>query len=196
MTVKQKMPEYNLRDIYLRSGSANLADDFDPTIGEQQLRGEFRHKPMVANVKEIEPESKSGPDIHREFVVDFITRFEFRFQTPTVAKKGEGGMRDAALVEAVFVASYTRVTAGEPTEEELKSWANLQTLVHVWPYWREYCASSFMRMRLPGTLIPLLHVKQVESSSPQQPQLEEKAKAGKQRKTLTSKMKVTAKKAR
>ncbi len=175
--MKKKAPDYNLKSIYLRSGVSKLAEDFDPTIGGQRLLGKFRFKPVSANVKVLEPDSELGAKPHGECVVDFSSRFEFRYQAATT-ENGEDRLEDAAFVEADFVASYERVTAGEPTEEELKNWGNVNTLVHVWPYWREYCASTFQRMNITGALVPLLDVKPPKSTSSQQPQLEDgKAKA-------------------
>lgn len=155
--MKAKQPEYNLRAIYVRSSELTVEEDFDPTIGGQELKGQFRSHPSACAVRTTAVQ-KVGKK-QELLTYDFTTIFGFRYQTPKTDEKGEVVMKIAASVEAEFVCSYERVTSGGPTEEELKEFGKTLVLMHVWPYWREYCSTALQKMHLPAPFIPLLQLK-------------------------------------
>jgi hypothetical protein len=156
--MKAKQPEYNLRAIYVRSSVMSIADSFDPTIGGQSLTGQFRSQLRSYGFREIPIPLPDGTQ-QKIRSCEFTMAFTFRYQTPQTDEKGEVEMKTAASIEVNFVSSYERVSPGEPSKEELEGFGKTAALVHVWPYFREYCSTAMQKMNLPAILIPLLEVK-------------------------------------
>jgi hypothetical protein len=157
--MKARQPEYNLRAIYVRSSVTSMDDGFDPTIGGQPLTGQFRsHLSSFASRELFVPLPDGTQQKIRSY--EFTTTFTFRYQTPLADDKGEIAMKTAASIKVDFVSSYERVSPSEPTKEELEGFGKTAALVHVWPYFREYCSTAMQKMHLPATLIPLLEIKQ------------------------------------
>jgi hypothetical protein len=61
-------------------------------------------------------------------------------------------------IEAVFAARYSISNKIEITERDLESFAHTISLLHVWPYWREFVHSMSCRMGLPPITIPLFKI--------------------------------------
>ena len=186
--MEAKQPEYNLRAIYVRSSVMSLDDGFDPTIGGQPLTGQFRSHLSSYTFREL---FIPLPDGTKQKIrsYEFTTSFTFRYQTPQTDDKGEiemktaasiGGaaptgngsgalgeieMKTAASIGVDFVSSYERVSTSEPSKEELEGFGKTAALVHVWPYFREYCSTAMQKMNLPATLIPLLEVKPLPTTT-------------------------------
>jgi hypothetical protein len=76
-------------------------------------------------------------------------------------------------VDATFelVYSYPPDTQPVPTPEELQAFADTNSLMNCWPYWRELVQSMVARMNLPPITVPLLRfvpppaVKKTEEAS-------------------------------
>lgn len=156
--MKAKRPEYNLRAIYVRSSVLSMDDDFDPTAGGQQLTGQFRSHLSSYAFREF---SDHLPDGTQQVIRshEFTTTFAFRYQMPKIDDKEGVVMKTAASINVDFVSSYECVSPGEPSKEELEEFGKTSALVHVWPYFREYCSTTFQKMHLPAILIPLLVAK-------------------------------------
>jgi hypothetical protein len=137
---KAKKPEprpFSLRAVYLREGKQWMSDDFDPMLPGQPLSGQFMvsgHKFELQEAVENIPEAKTI----RSFRV--ALGFAFRYlniQMGTQLKEGE--------------------------EEKLEQWASSNALLHCWPYWREFCHSTLLRMNLPITMMPMMEVNQTKN---------------------------------
>lgn len=131
-----------------------MDDEFDPTVGGQQLTGQFRSHLNSYTLRMVPGEPAESR------VYDFLTSFVFRYQTPKSGDNGEVVMKTVVSIQVDFVSSYERVNPSELTAEELNEFGKTSALVHVWPYFREYCSSALQKMHLPGTLIPLLEIRQ------------------------------------
>jgi preprotein translocase subunit SecB len=61
-------------------------------------------------------------------------------------------------VDATFelVYSYPPETTPPPTPEELQAFADTNSLMNCWPYWRELVQNMVARMNLPPFLVPLI----------------------------------------
>ena len=145
-----------LRSIYVRSMHSETMPTFNPTIGGQQLAGEFRVTPSeVPIVVAID----SGTDDHAT-LLSFISSFEFRY-----SRVIEGiempipSPGDICATICVDIAAEYQLTGEMPSAEHLKGWGETISLNHVWPYWREFCASTMTRMSLPLAIAPLLNIR-------------------------------------
>tara|TARA_Y100000296_G_C5159562_1_gene251026 strand:+ start:156 stop:617 length:462 start_codon:yes stop_codon:yes gene_type:complete len=65
-----------------------------------------------------------------------------------------------AMVEAEFVAKY--ISLKELSEKGLTEFAEKNSGIHVWPYWREFVSSACERMRLPRIMLPTKQFSRVE----------------------------------
>ncbi|HQT33083.1 MAG: hypothetical protein ACYC39_05680 [Thiobacillus sp.] len=162
--MEAKQPEYNLRAIYVRSSVMSMDDGFDPTIGGQPLTGQFRSHLSSYTFRELIIPLPDGTQ-QKIRSYEFTTSFSFRYQTPQTDDKGEIEMKTAASIGVDFVSSYERVSTSEASNEELEGFGKTAALVHVWPYFREYCSTAMQKMNLPATLIPLLEVKPLPATT-------------------------------
>lgn len=162
--MKAIQPKYNLRAIYVRSSVMSMDDGFDPTIGGQPLTGQFRSHLSSYTFRELFIPLPDGTQ-QKIRSYEFTTSFSFRYQTPQTDDKGGEEMKTAASIGVDFVTSYERVSTSEPSKEELEGFGKTAALVHVWPYFREYCSTAMQKMNLPATLIPLLEVKPLPTTT-------------------------------
>lgn len=150
------VPALALRAIYIRHAELLVADDFDPTLPGQKLTGNYK---IVDGGKieqlEFVPDDKTQPPLH-------LCRFHIQFMFTYL--RGENSSPEdiandniAASVSARISVEYS-APGDRPDMKFLEAWGGSNALLHAWPYWREYCQSSFSRMNLPTVLLPLLRV--------------------------------------
>ena len=149
----------SLRAVYLREGREWISDDFDPVLPGQGLFAQFRiagHKIEVQQAVENTPEAKP---IHS---CRITTNFEFRYldAPPNEQEElsDEGNKHLVAEVSARFTVDYLIGTPEAPPEDMLENWAKSNSLLHCWPYWREFCHATLLRMNLPITMMPMMEV--------------------------------------
>jgi hypothetical protein len=147
---------FQLRSVYLSGGQIILAPDFDPTLPGQPLVGKFRIVDGNAAVKKTLLPGQS-PDVMDTCV--FKTKFEFRYiralDNGDAPPESEEEARLASSISAEISVDYLLTSSDVPSKEALEGIAKSNVLVHIWPYWREYCHSTLARMNLPVTLMPL-----------------------------------------
>lgn len=158
---KQQQP-ISLQAVYLAESHCKLAAGFDP-LEWAELASFFRTRDVgEVTVTPLTIHQDDGTEVpgHR---CCFRTEFNFVY-----ARKGEnptdpetGDLTNAvAEITARIAVAYLATGPVLPERETLNAWANTSVLIHAWPYWREFCHNSQMRMNLPVTMIPLVSVQQ------------------------------------
>lgn len=154
-------PMLSLQSIYLRAGTIEMSEHFHPNLPGIRLVPLLRTVDCkyACNRTELRAEDGGEEALHW---CQFISRFHFVYVLP----KEDGSQHEEDEIEAHRLASITAEIAavynlgGEdfPDAEMLRHWANNNVLLHTWPYWREYCHNTLLRMGLPVTMIPLINL--------------------------------------
>jgi len=161
---KEKSAPFSLRSVYCRGGFQWMSDEFDLMVSGQQLFGQYKAAGRHLEIKEM-VENIPGAKPIRSFQV--TTSFEFRylnanidvlFKDPEIAPSEEEIQNKyvVARISSRITADYLIEVPENPPEEKLESWAAGNALLHCWPYWREFCHSTLLRMILPVTLMPMM----------------------------------------
>lgn len=137
----------NIRDVYMRSSSASLEDNFEPKYDSdlESLQVQFKHVVTHSNVLELEEDEGKTIQLFRVFV-ELGTRWVFP------AGEDDGDEEVMAHIEGVMVAEYQMDR--NPGSDALKVFALNNASFHIWPYWREYLSSQCLRMNLPKLVMP------------------------------------------
>ena len=148
----QRELELQLRYIYLRNSSTKVAQTFNPLQPNQQLHIVSKFSPLGS--------FQSGMSLG--FVVEYtVLYFLADGEGPQSAPEAMDETLAVARINAEFAVDYA-LAAGAlpPTPEWLQRVGNGSAMLHTWPYWREYCHATMMRMSLPVMMVPLLTVVQ------------------------------------
>lgn len=163
MEPKETTPEptalpYTLRSIYLRNCATWMDKEFDPLLPGQELLAVFRTGEGRVDCRESSLQENNGEIKFRSCT--FTTCFDFAY-----TKAGENNTSQSdediekaliAKVSAEISVDYIINTPDFPDQENLHRWGNGNVVLHAWPYWREFCHSTLLRMNLPVTMIPLV----------------------------------------
>lgn len=152
-------PPLVLNAIFIKKGEFLLGKNFDPTVAGQAIDGEFSLK----DGGEIEqrhflPDDRSKSLHFCRFVLHFQFTYKLKAEEGTSAPINNDEF--AAKVSAEIAVDYLFLGTGEPEIELFDAWGKSNALMHVWPYWREFCHSALTRMNLPVVLLPLLNITQ------------------------------------
>lgn len=143
-----------IRDVYLRSSSSYLVDDFDPKYSPEanELAAQFKHVVARGEVLALKEED-AGIRIFRVYI-DLGARWVVLPEsTSENGSKEKGDEADVkAVIEATFLTEYS--IEDEPGQDALDAFALENASYHVWPYWREYLMNQCMRMNLPKIALP------------------------------------------
>lgn len=153
---KQEPLPFSLRSVYWREGKQWMSDDFDPMLPGQQLFGQFKASGHRVEVREA---VENIPDAIPIKTCLVTTNFEFRYlntQLDKLPKDEEDGKYLVAEISARITVDYLIGTSETPPEEKLEQWASSNAVLHCWPYWREFCHSTLLRMNLPVTMMPMM----------------------------------------
>lgn len=143
-----------IRDVYLRSSSSYLVDDFDPKYSPEAnyLAVQFKH---VVTRGEVLALKEEDADI-RIFRVYIDLGARWVVLPESTSENGSDESDDEAdvkaVIEATFLAEY--LMENEPGQNALDAFALKNASYHVWPYWREYLMNQCMRMNLPKIALP------------------------------------------
>lgn len=149
----------NLMTIYFRHSCCELNEDFNPQVANQKLLGAFRVIEGTHASFEAESVDPAGgikiSTIHR-----FVTSFEFKYIFGSEPPSDEESQDSpyAAKITASIAADYLASEGAVIDQPMIDSWGGGNVQLHVWPYWREFCASSMAKLNLPVTTLPLLSV--------------------------------------
>lgn len=149
---------FALRSIYLREAKQWMADSFDPTLPGQPLAGQYRATGHRIEVQEI-VENVANAETIRTCKV--TSNFDFRYLSthPDIQSDIQDDSKYLlAQISASITVDYLITSAEIPTQEKIEQWASTSTLLHCWPYWREFFHSTLLRMNLPVTMMPMMEV--------------------------------------
>lgn len=160
---KREPSPFALRAVYLREAKQWMADDFDPTLPGQAVSGLFRLSGHRVDVQEAIADAPGSELIK---TCRFTTKFEFRYRRtqedePSTDEQLSNEQVDKNLlaeITASITVDYLIESSEAPSQDKLQEWAAGNALVHCWPYWREFCHSTLVRMNLPITMIPLMNI--------------------------------------
>lgn len=164
---KQEAHPFALRAVYLREGMQWMSDAFDPIIPGQQLFAQARTSDSIIEVQEIIENTPNSKTIN---TCRITLNFEFRYlnkvqEADDVLKDKDDLTNLVAKISASITVDYLVVAEEVPPNERLEQWASSNAMLHSWPYWREFCHSTLLRMNLPVTLMPMLDIKQKKEVS-------------------------------
>lgn len=153
-TAAEQQQPYSLRSVYLRGSRTSFSDDFDPLVPGIPLTAVHRIASQTCVVRDTQfgPEGATPTRVRSAI---FFTTFEFRYFH---GDKGSAPEPTQYLVEvsAEFGADYQLNQPENPTADELNAWGASNTLLHTWPYWREFCHATLMRMGVPPVVMPMM----------------------------------------
>jgi hypothetical protein len=154
---KQQEPiPFSLRSVYLREGKQWMLDDFDPMLPGQQMFGQFKasgHRIQILEAVENIPDAK--PIRTCLFTTDFRFRYlNTKIETPATDEEDVKYL--IAEISARITADYLIEVPETPSQAKLEQWGASNALLHCWPYWREFCHSTLLRMNLPVTMMPMM----------------------------------------
>lgn len=150
----EQQPPYSLRSVYLRGSRTSFADDFDPLIPGIPLAAVHRiaSQTCVVRATEFGPEGATPTRVRS---ATFFTTFEFRYFQGDKNPAPEPA-KFLVEVSAEFGADYLLNRTVDPTADELNAWGASNVLLHTWPYWREFCHATLMRMGVPPVVMPMM----------------------------------------
>jgi len=150
----QSLPPYTLRGVYLRGSHISFENNFDPLLPGIQLTGTHRIANQICTLRvaNIKAEGAQPSSIRSAL---FVTTFEFRYLdgAKVIESATDGSL---ATVSAEFAADYLLNRPEDPTQDEMNAWGASNVLLHTWPYWREFCHATLLKMSLPGAVMPML----------------------------------------
>lgn len=159
-TKKKETRPFSLRAVYLREGKQWMSDGFDPMLPGQRLSGQFR---VSGHKIEVQEAVENIPDAKTIKTCRITSKYEFRYLDIPVdiqPKEGEDDKYLIAEISAFITVDYLIEISETPPAEKLEQWASGNALLHCWPYWREFCHSTMLRMNLPVTMMPMMEVDQ------------------------------------
>lgn len=133
-----------------------MSEGFDPMLPGQQLFGQFKASGHRVEVREA---VENTPDAKPIRTCLITTNFQFRYLNTHLdkpPKDDEDGKHLVAEISARVTVDYLIETPETPSNEELEHWASKNAVLHCWPYWREFCHSTLLRMNLPVTVMPMM----------------------------------------
>ncbi|MDD2776767.1 MAG: hypothetical protein PHU06_12490 [Gallionella sp.] len=149
---------FALRSIYLREASQWMSDGFDPSLPKQALVGQFRATGHKIEVLEIIENTANAETIRTCRVT---SNFDFRYLStpPDIQPDVQDDSKYlVAKISAHITVDYLITSDEIPPQEKVQQWASTSALLHCWPYWREFCHSTLLRMNLPVTMMPMMEV--------------------------------------
>lgn len=153
---KQQEPvPFSLRSVYFREGRQWMTDDFDPMLPGQPIYGQFKSSGQRIEIREA---VENIPDAKPIKTCLVTTNFQFRYLNTQIENPAdeEDGKYLIAEISARIAADYLIEVPETPPKERLEKWATSNALLHCWPYWREFCHSTLLRMNLPVTMMPMM----------------------------------------
>jgi len=145
----------DLQSIYLHASSSAFLNEFDPLIGNQQLSGQFRIDTLRVDKKSI-TENTATHQFLRYFIQAGM-RYIKGIPSDDEMKNEEWVKSNlASEITAIFCVEYLIKAEEELSNDEIKEFGRVNAPYHVWPYWREYCQNTCVRMSLPATMVPML----------------------------------------
>ena len=149
-----------IQDVVLHESNIRVSDRFSvfKGLGDRALETQFRFGGATDNSERYTLDGEKPGTVLIDF--RYMTGLRLVEQaSDDIPGKDEGDDEATVLVEieAVFSTIYL-MTNPDVSEAALNEFARYNVGYHVWPYWREYAASTFSRMRLPPVVIPFYRI--------------------------------------
>lgn len=143
-----------LRSIYVRRSESRLAEHFDPLKGGQRMKSALEGRATAFRVNDYGGQDGFGR------TVTFLIHVSFAYLDEdvdvTAPAETIGEEHKLAVIVTEIAADYAIVEGAEPSLEDMQAWGEGAVFVHAWPYWREHCHTTLLRMALPATVVPFL----------------------------------------
>lgn len=157
ITPKQTATKLDINQIYISDSQSALLNNFDPTISNQMLTGQFRIDTSRIEMKIITNEE----DDTEQRILRFFVNAGMRYILGELLEKepiDEEAIKSkiASEIKVTYCAEYKIRGSTELSEEEIKEFGRVNVPYHVWPYWREYAQNTCNRMNLPVSTVPML----------------------------------------
>lgn len=140
-------------DVYLRRGSASLADGFEPRYDTALNELEVFYKHLVRRYEVLQFNNSDADDLS---LFRVVVELGARWTRPDTDAEDLDAEAVVAQVEATMVADYRM--SDDPGEEALGEFARRNASYHVWPYWREFLSLQCLRMDMPKLTLPVMQV--------------------------------------
>lgn len=143
-------------DVYLRESHATIQPEYDPT-SESAPKLAYQHKFYVKNTSSFEaPKGGDGFKTIRYYVATGL-----RLLPPNLADEekepSELAKHVKAEITAEFVSEYKIIDPGL-SQQAIEEFGKHNTVLHIWPYWRELIQTMCARMRLAQIVLPMYRV--------------------------------------
>jgi hypothetical protein len=141
----------------MEAADPNVQNDTVSRIVLEQVRlsrGEFHSDFDANNVPEgtkvnlwhgVSPPVREGERV--------TAMAQFKMEDAKSDPKTDAHLKIAASFTVVY-----RIPGEAVDEAELKKFVELNALINVWPFWREFVDGSLARLRLPPFMVPLLRI--------------------------------------
>jgi len=153
-------------DVYLRHGSMTVSDSYDHRSGPgEAISRQYRH--IVEKSEMLVADD--GVSAKRYFRVHILLGYRWGVdqaagddvQTdtgdPTDQQKADR-FHELGRIEGKYITEY-EITEELP-QDCLDTFALKNASFHVWPFWREFVASSCMRLNAPKQILPTIQLAQ------------------------------------
>jgi hypothetical protein len=141
--------QLSLADVFMRKAEFTVSDAYDHLGAQVEFDSQYRH--IVTGIEQLVPADGAKADRLFRALVDVAVRWG-EDKNPDSDEADDDDFIELGRIEAQFVAEYTQ--RDEIPEECLHAFAMKAPSFHVWPYWREFVASTCARMNVPKIVIP------------------------------------------
>lgn len=153
-----------IADVYLRKSSLSSSDEYEHrSVDAEALRSQYHH---VVEKSEVLVEEDGGDGLRLFRVhVDLAVRWGLVPSSEASAEDqqsntdvSEDSFNELGRIAAHYVAEYELTE--DVARECLDAFALQNASYHIWPYWREYVATSCARMNVPKIVMPTIQAAQ------------------------------------
>jgi hypothetical protein len=163
--LQKAIDNLSIEMIYLHSTNAQLCNNFDPLIPNQELIGQYAIRTKSCSVKELQDDT----GVKNKSLV-YQTEASMRYLKGPIPDELKSSENEEQLnelivaeIEAVFVSEYA--CKEELPQDAILEFGRINVPHQVWSYWREYCHSTCARMSLPISILPMLVINKTTENS-------------------------------
>ena len=151
-SIQRAIEALSIVDVFPRSLSVTVSDDFDQKYGEEPVRVQWRHGLRQVTILEVKSgEAADSEDIP---IVHFTFETGLRYLTGETEDQEEVSESIVCAEILADIRAEYRLT-NSIDEPSLEAFGSQNALFHIWPYWREIVQSLSARFRLPAFALPM-----------------------------------------
>ena len=161
-SIQRAIDALSIVDVFPRSLSVTVSDDFDQKYGEEPVRVQWRHRLKQVTLLEV----KSGEAARAEDIplVQFTFDTGLRYLTGETEDQEEVSESMVCAEIVADIRAEYRLNNGID-EPSLEAFGSQNALFHIWPYWREIVQSLSARFRLPTFALPMYQLPQTNGGN-------------------------------